>query len=234
MPLQIFAHRGHCAEYPENTLSAFRAAAQLGADGIELDVHLTRDGHPVILHDANVDRTTDGTGPVSALTLQEVQQLTTGSGEHMPTLGEVFQTLDKSLRINVHLKAVDDKRLTSAVVTEIVQHALLDRAYLATDETTWQQARALEPKLTGCHLGPHPRNTTAFLEKTRTLGCRIAQLDWRIIDAPYVDKAHDLDIEVHAMHLKANHEERAYKTILPTGVDAVLTDYSDRWLVQRH
>ena len=229
MPLQIFAHRGHCAEYPENTLSAFRAAAEFGAHGIEFDIRLTRDGHPVILHDASVDRTTKGMGAIAELTLEELQRLDVGSDERVPTLGETLDSLDKSLRINVHLKAIDDERLVLSVVSAIVQHKILDCAYLATDESTWRQARALEPDLTGCYLGPHPRNTPAFLENAHALGCRIVQLDWKILAAPFVTLAHDLGIEVHAMHLKSNHDDRVYTDLPPTGVDAVLTDYPDRW-----
>ena len=73
MTLQIFAHRGYWRHCPENTLSAFRAAAQLGAHGIELDLRLTRDGHAVVLHDETVDRTTNGAGPVEALSWAELK-----------------------------------------------------------------------------------------------------------------------------------------------------------------
>ena len=230
MALQIFAHRGHHVECPENTLSAFRAAAQIGAHGIEIDIRLTRDGHPVVLHDASVDRTTDGAGLIADSTLEELQQLDIGAGEHIPSLSETLETPDQSLRINIHLKATDDDRLVSAVVAEIVQHKMLDRAYLATGESTWRQPRALEPRLTGCHLGCHPRNTADFLEKTHSLGCRIVQIDWKILDAPFVALAHDLGIEVHAMHLKSNYDDRVYTVLPPTGVDAILTDYSGHWI----
>ena len=70
-----FAHRGYSGKYPENTMLAFRKAAEAGADGIELDVQLTRDGEPVIIHDELVDRTTDGTGRVKDFTLAELQAL---------------------------------------------------------------------------------------------------------------------------------------------------------------
>ena len=70
-----FAHRGYSGKYPENTMLAFRKAVEAGADGIELDVQLTRDGEPVILHDEQVDRTTDGTGWVKDLTLAELRKL---------------------------------------------------------------------------------------------------------------------------------------------------------------
>ena len=70
-----FAHRGYSGKYPENTMLAFRKAVEAGADGIELDVQLTRDGEPVIIHDELVDRTTDGTGRVKDFTLAELQAL---------------------------------------------------------------------------------------------------------------------------------------------------------------
>lgn len=97
---QIFAHRGSKGTHPENTLSAFREALEVGSDGIELDVHLTRDGIPVVIHDETVDRTTDGTGLVQTKTLQELKQLDAGSwfrppfqGERIPSLAEVLQLL---------------------------------------------------------------------------------------------------------------------------------------------
>ena len=73
------AHRGASGTFPENTLSAFRAAIDAGADMCELDVQLTRDGAVVVIHDETVDRTTDGTGEVAALTLEEIQRLDAGA-----------------------------------------------------------------------------------------------------------------------------------------------------------
>src|ERR687894_2075423 len=79
-------HRGLSARLPENTLAAFRAALEAGAGGIELDVRVTRDGHPVIMHDATVDRTTDGFGAVAGMTLEAVRRLGVGrGGEQGPT-----------------------------------------------------------------------------------------------------------------------------------------------------
>tara|TARA_A100001037_G_scaffold213639_1_gene191472 strand:+ start:3303 stop:3995 length:693 start_codon:yes stop_codon:yes gene_type:complete len=230
LPLQIFAHRGHHTDHPENTVGAFDAATAIGAHGIELDLHLSRDGRPVVLHDAAVDRTTDGSGSVANLNWAALRQLDAGAGERIPTFDQVLQTAASSLRLNVHLKATGDARLVPAVVSAIVRADALDRAYLATDAATWQQARAIEPRLTGCHLGPHPRNTPEFLATTNALGCRIVQLDWRLLTADYVARAHALAIEVHAMHLVANHDDGVYATVPPTGADAVLTDYPDRWL----
>lgn len=230
MSLQVFAHRGHHADHPENTLGAFEAATASGVHGVELDLHLSRDGRPVVLHDACVDRTTDGSGSVADLNWAALQQLDAGGGERIPAFDQVLQTAASSLRVNVHLKATGDERVVPAVVSAIIRAGALDRAYLATDATTWQQARTIEPGLTGCHLGPHPRNTPEFLATTEALGCRIVQLDWRLLTADYVARAHARGLEVHAMHLVANHHYCVYADLPPIGPDAILTDYPDRWL----
>ena len=86
----IIAHRGASDDEPENTLRAFRRAIELGADMVELDVHLSRDGHVVVIHDDDVARTTDGTGEVPSLTLGELRRLNAGKGERIPTLQEVI------------------------------------------------------------------------------------------------------------------------------------------------
>jgi glycerophosphoryl diester phosphodiesterase len=107
----IWAHRGASSEAPENTLAAFLAAEKAGAQGIELDIHLTRDGVPVVIHDVRVDRTTDGSGPVSRLTLAELRRLDAGSwfapdfaGEPIPTLEEVLAWAGDRLRLNLEIK----------------------------------------------------------------------------------------------------------------------------------
>jgi glycerophosphoryl diester phosphodiesterase len=75
----VIAHRGASGLAPENTIAAFELGVALGADGVELDVHLSKDGRPVVIHDARVDRTTDGTGAVSRLTVEQLQNLDAGS-----------------------------------------------------------------------------------------------------------------------------------------------------------
>lgn len=84
------AHRGASAYKPENTMEAFTEAVALGADIIEMDIRQTSDGHLVLLHDETVDRTTDGTGLISELTLKQVRALDAGLGSRIPLLEEVF------------------------------------------------------------------------------------------------------------------------------------------------
>lgn len=112
------AHRGASARAPENTLEAFRLAVEAGAGGLELDVHVTRDGQVVVIHDATVDRTTDGSGAVAEMELEEIQRLDAGyrfspdggrtfpyrgRGVRIPTLTEVYASFPEA-RVNADIK----------------------------------------------------------------------------------------------------------------------------------
>lgn len=101
----IYAHRGASAEKPENTLGAFARALELKTLGMELDVHLTRDRVPVVIHDESVDRTTDGTGLVAESTYAEIQNLDAGNGERIPTLQEVCDLVQGHTHLNIEVKA---------------------------------------------------------------------------------------------------------------------------------
>lgn len=106
-----WAHRGYSANHPENTLAAFEAALDAGAEGIELDVALSSDGELVVIHDETLDRTTDGEGPVSALTLDELRALDAGSwfapefaGQRLPLLSEVLDLVGGKMLVNIEIK----------------------------------------------------------------------------------------------------------------------------------
>ena len=100
----VTSHRGAGFLEPENTLRAIRRAIALGADQVEIDVQLTRDGRLVLMHDATVDRTTNGTGAVADLTLDEIRQLDAGQGEQVPTLDEVLTLTDGKITPQIELK----------------------------------------------------------------------------------------------------------------------------------
>ena len=107
----IVAHRGHSSHYPENTLAAFRAAIAAGAHMVELDVTLSQDRQPVVIHDKSVDRTTDGSGPVQTHTVAQLSRLDAGSWfdpqfseEKIPTLEQVLDALKGSIRVNIEIK----------------------------------------------------------------------------------------------------------------------------------
>ncbi len=104
MKPKIYAHRGASSAAPENTMAAFQLAMDQGADGIELDVMLSKDHQLVVIHDDKVDRTTNGTGRVRDLTLAELKALDAGDGEKIPTLDEVLTRFGGKFLINIELK----------------------------------------------------------------------------------------------------------------------------------
>ena len=88
---KIFGHRGYPAKFAENSLEGFEYALENGADGIEFDVHLTRDQVPVVMHDEKINRTTDGKGNIKDYTHEELQQFHLENGETIPDLKDVFE-----------------------------------------------------------------------------------------------------------------------------------------------
>src|SRR5690242_11883524 len=95
--MQIIGHRGASGYEPENTLASFKEALALGVDMIELDVYVIKTGELVVMHDSTVNRTTNGTGRVEALSLKELRQLDAGAGEKVPLLSEVLDLVNKAV-----------------------------------------------------------------------------------------------------------------------------------------
>lgn len=115
----IFGHRGSSGTEPENTLRAFRAAVGASADGVELDVQATADGVPVVIHDHDVSRTTNGRGQVAELTLAELRLLDAGQGELLPTLDEVLDLLAGVLTVDLEIKQTG---IEASVLAVLARH----------------------------------------------------------------------------------------------------------------
>jgi len=102
--VSVVGHRGAAGLVPENTLRGFRKAIELGVACVECDVHLTRDGHLVVMHDKTVDRTTNGSGAIRALDFDAIRALDAGQGERVPTLDEVLATVQGKVKLLCELK----------------------------------------------------------------------------------------------------------------------------------
>ena len=148
----VIAHRGASAAAPENTLAAFRLAADLGADGVELDVRRTVDGQLVVIHDASVDRTTDGTGRVAALTLDQLRRFDAGRkfgppfrGERIPLLSKVFEVLGGRLLVDVEVKAAG---VEAALLDLIRKTQMMDSVLISSfDAQVVAHVRDLAPEM---------------------------------------------------------------------------------------
>ncbi len=130
----IFAHRGASHVAPENTLAAFRLAMEQRADGIELDVHLTADHEIVVIHDADLDRTTNGQGKIQDHRLADLKKLDAGDGEPIPTLEEVFSLVGDRMLLNIELKSFSKtaNALPGRVLDLIQAHSLLENVILSS------------------------------------------------------------------------------------------------------
>ncbi len=139
----IIAHRGSAGTHPENTMDAFIAAKKFGADGIELDVHLTLDDQIVVIHDETIDRTTNGTGNVKDFTLEELKKLKANyhykhffkKASKIPSLREVFEWLDKNKLIcNIELKnnSIPYEGMEKKVIDLIKEFKLEDRIIISS------------------------------------------------------------------------------------------------------
>ncbi|MDQ0156449.1 glycerophosphodiester phosphodiesterase [Robertmurraya andreesenii] len=137
----IFAHRGYSAKYPENTMKAFKEAEKAGADGIELDVQLTKDGEIVVIHDEKVDRTTNGTGYVIDFTFEELRKLDAGhkksllKKEPIPSLREVLEWLKtNNLKCNIEIKSnlATFMKIEQPVISMVQEFGLSDRIIISS------------------------------------------------------------------------------------------------------
>jgi glycerophosphoryl diester phosphodiesterase len=114
--MQIIGHRGAPGYEPENTLASFEKALALGVDMIELDVYALKTGELVVMHDATVDRTTNGTGRVEKFSLKQLHKLHAGNDERIPLLSEALDLVNKKVPINIELKGKN----TAGPVAELI------------------------------------------------------------------------------------------------------------------
>jgi len=153
----LIAHRGASADAPESTIAAFELALEQGADGLELDVHLSADGHPVVIHDFTLERTTDGAGPVSALRVRELKRLDAGGwhdrrfhGQRIQTLQEVLERFRDRTRFWLELKGGPAlyPGLEERVVSTIEIYDVVDRVMVQSfDPAALLEVRALNREI---------------------------------------------------------------------------------------
>jgi glycerophosphoryl diester phosphodiesterase len=150
--IRIIGHRGAMGVEPENTLRSFRRAQRDGADEIELDIQLSADGHLVVMHDATVDRTTDGSGEVAALTLDQLRRLDAGLGERVPTFAEVLTTVELPIQTEVKARAA-----VEPLAALLRQGDMAGRITVSSHDATILAAltNAL-PTLERAFIAPHP------------------------------------------------------------------------------
>jgi glycerophosphoryl diester phosphodiesterase len=234
------AHRGGAALWPENSLLAFRNALALGADFLELDVHLSRDGEVMVIHDATLDRTTDGSGPVRERTAAELRALHlkdrggAPTAEPVPTLDEVVALAATGQRqMLLEIKTDDRKRRYPGIEEKVM--AVLDRhrftsfaIVMAFEGATWRRVREIRPDArAGALYSARALPAAAIepeLQALRQAGIGFVGLDQRLVTAEVARQARLAGLTLGVWTVN---ERDAIERFIGQGVGVVITDRPD-------
>lgn len=187
----VVGHRGACTLVPENTLPSFRAALEIGVNELELDLRATRDGQVVVIHDASVDRTTDGTGLVSELTFEQVRGLDAGDGAQVPTFAEVLDATTGSLQVEIKDPRAIDPMM--AVLRDRPE-AIARLAPTSFDEGSVGRLVQLLPDV--CVGLISKEASGAVLDRAAELGAGRVLVGLAAVTAEFVRRAHDRGFRV--------------------------------------
>ena len=229
----VIAHRGGSKLAPENTLAAFRNAVKLGADGFELDIHLTKDGRLIVIHDDTVDRTTDGKGPIRGQTLAELQRYDAGkwfgpkfAGEHLPSLDDVLELAGPKTRVVIEIKQPNSGPRYDGLEAKLVE--LLRRKkkinyvfVISFDVASLEAVHKLEPKIVTGLLHTLPVDTAKARGK---MGLGYLGPYYRVVTAGFIKQAHEHGLKVNPWTVN---DEADLKRLTQDGVDAITTDRPD-------
>ena len=227
------AHRGASGDYPENTLIAFEKALEIGVDEIELDLHSTVDGHLVVMHDATVDRTTDGTGGIGELTLAEIKALDAGRvfgeqfrDERVPTWEEALDLVQGRVGLNVHLKegGNPDGNYERRVAEALHDFRMVEDSIMTCRDESVGIFAEIDSRIE-CRIFRGNRTPEEYIQKSVEMGLRTMQPGRDITTREFVEKAHEAGRMVHVFYADTPEDMR---TFIDIGVDGILTNYPAR------
>jgi len=213
-------HRGARAYAPENTLTSFKKAIELGADAIELDVRRTKDNQIVVIHDADVKRTTNGKGLVKDFTLQQIKQLSTEKSQKIPTLEEVLDYMKSTkVKVIIELKEAEfEEKVLSTIKSFRMDKQVIISSFL---EEAIRKVRELDPEIeTGLIYAKHSNPIKAAL----ALKANYLVALYRFVHTANVEKAHQNGLKVIVWTINSP-EEAA--TFVKKGVDGIASDKPD-------
>ncbi|HSG32420.1 MAG TPA: glycerophosphodiester phosphodiesterase [Thermodesulfobacteriota bacterium] len=247
----VIAHRGGPGLRPENTITAFKNAQQLGADVIELDIHSSKDGEIVIMHDDTIDRTTNGSGNVNNYTLSELKEFDAGynwtdddgktfpfrgKGIRIPTLSEVISEI-KDSAIIIEIKQ-SEPSLIKPLSELIIKHGIQNRAIVASfSNKALLDFRSIMPKVATSTTKSEAVKffflnqfyLAGFYNPSPAVALQVPEhyKGKKVITERFVSTAKKQNLEVHAWTIN---EPEDMKRLIDLGVEGIVTDYPDRLL----
>jgi len=228
----VIAHRGASSYAPENTLAAFDLAIEMGVSHIELDVHPTRDGHVVVIHDDTVDRTTNGSGPVTSHSLAALTALDAGTwfdqrfaGQRIPTLAAVFERYRGRAHIHTEIKG-HSADLSRATVDLVRRHGMAEQVTITSfQKARLGEARAHAPELPAGWLVAEV--SEAIIAQARALGLRQLCPRANGVTVELVQRLHAAGLVVRAWGVA---DEEQMRRVVQAGADGMTVNFPDRLL----
>lgn len=222
----VIGHRGAAGHAPENTLMSFHKGVELGADMVEMDVHLCATGEPVVIHDDTVDRTTDGSGRVRDLSLDNLRRLDAGGGERVPTLVEVIEEMSGRAALNVELKGLGCVDRVHEVISDAVGDDLVSQDGLLVSSfhlgmLEWMRALSDDVRL-GVLVGDAPGKVLEFAQR---VGAYSVNPYHKRMSLEFVSMAHGLGLKVYPWTVNEPDDIARTKAM---GVDGIISDYPER------
>jgi len=229
---QRIGHRGAAGHAPENTLVSVRKALEIGVDGIEFDVHRSKDGAIVVMHDPTVDRTSNGSGPIAEMTLAELRELDLGTwkgpqfaGERIATLEEFVAAVPAPLKLFLEMKAGNEvyPGIEEQVAQFLAERGLVERTNISSfDHFVLLRMRKLLPQVeTGMLYSARPIDPIAM---ARACGASALHTKWEFISPGLVAEAHALGLTVNAWTANTPATVALCKR---TGVDGIISDHPE-------
>lgn len=219
-----FAHRGASGHEPENTLAAVEKAIALGADWIEVDVHVVA-GELIIIHDELLDRTTNGTGYFRDKSFAYLRSLDAGKGQCIPTLREVFDSADRRAGINVELKGPKTASLTVSLIEEYVRERQWHYEQFIVssfNRSELKKVRKLNPHIRIGILIDRPRRHYAIFARRYHAYSVHAQIS--IASARFIARAHERGLKVFVYMVNSPEDIDRLQAL---GVDGIFTDFPE-------
>ncbi|MFE1952822.1 glycerophosphodiester phosphodiesterase [Streptomyces sp. NPDC059524] len=218
MNFLTIGHRGVMGVEPENTLRSFVAAERAGLDLIELDLHLSKDGALVVMHDADVDRTTDGSGPIAGYTLEELRAFDAGRGERIPVFEEVLDAVSAPLQAEIK-----DTAAARALAEVMHRRGLVDRVEVISfhDEAVAEIARLVPGVRTALVAS---RYGTDVVERAAAVGAGTLVLNIRRLTQEIVEHARKADLRIIGWVVNTQDDLRLVRAL---GLDGATTDYPE-------
>ncbi len=213
----IIGHRGAAAHAPENTLQSFETALRMGADMVELDVQMTKDGHLVCIHDYEVDRTTNGSGQVCEMTLEEIKSLDTGRGQTIPLLSEVLDFAKGRIGVNIEIKVPDVEEQLLKLVRE---RDMLDEVIFSSFfHSSLSIIKVLEPNAVIAVL--FNSEIENVVQYAKNLNADAINPLFLITTAGLIEEAHQQGLKVFPWTIN---DKEIMREFFVLGVDGIITD----------